>query len=83
LGRELKMDILKLLEIANLILIVIAVYAISIPKRWGLYFLIIGQFLVMRVFYYKNLYYMIVLMFIVSYFNAMGIYTWKKKGVGK
>lgn len=78
-----QVDILKVLEIANLILIVIAVYAISIPKRWGLYIMIVGQFLAMPVFYYKNLYYMVILMFILNCFNARGIFTWKKKGVGK
>lgn len=77
------MNIYQLLEFLYTGLIIISVYLVSIPKRVGLYVMIIGQFLAVPVFYHKKLYFAIALMFILNIINVKGIINWGKKGVGK
>lgn len=76
------MDFLKVLEILYTVLIIVSVYLISIPKRIGLYLMVIGQFLAVPVFYSQGLYFALALMFILNALNIKGIICWGKKGVG-
>jgi len=77
------MDILKIFEILYTAMIIVSVYLISIPKRFGLYIMVIGQFLAIPVFYSKGLYFPVALMIILNILNIKGIVSWGKKGVGK
>jgi nicotinamide riboside transporter PnuC len=76
------MDFLKILEILYTLMIIVSVYLISIPKRIGLYIMVVGQFLAVPVFYSRGLYFALVLMLILNVLNIKGIICWKKKGVG-
>jgi len=77
------MDILKILEILYTVMIIVSVYLISIPKRIGLYIMVVGQFLAVPVFYSQGLYFALGLMFILNILNIKGIICWGRKGVGK
>jgi nicotinamide riboside transporter PnuC len=76
------MDILKILEILYTVLVVISVYLVSVPKKAGLFLMVVAQFMVVPVFYYQSLYFAMGLMFVLNAINIKGIYSWTKKGVG-
>jgi nicotinamide riboside transporter PnuC len=76
------LDILKVLEILYTILVIISVYLVSVPKRTGLFLMVIAQFMAVPVFYYQSLYFAMVLMFVLNAINIKGIINWTKKGVG-
>jgi len=75
------MEYLKIIEIIATILTMVGVPIISIPKRFGFWFLVIAQLLWSVFAYLNNHMYFLTTSFFVLLCNFYGLYSWKKKGL--
>ena len=75
-------DILITIEFLATILTIWGVVVISIPKRYGLWILVAAQILWSTFAYGKDTYFFLSESLFLLAFNFVGLYNWKKKGVG-
>jgi len=69
-------------EFIATILTIWGVIVISIPKRYGLWILVYAQILWCIFAYAKNTPFFLFSSVFLLVFNFIGLYQWKKKGVG-
>ena len=70
------------IEFIATILTIWGVIVISIPKRYGLWILVYAQILCCVFAYAKNTPFFLFSSVFLLVFNFIGLYQWKKKGVG-
>jgi nicotinamide riboside transporter PnuC len=75
------MEYLKVLEILATIITLIGIALISIPKRLGMYILIVGSILWIIFSYLNSHYFFLIQTIICLILDIYGIYSWKKKGI--
>mgnify|MGYP000964307504 FL=1 len=76
------MDIITFIEFIATVLTIYGVIVIAIPKRYGLWILIYAQVLWCIFAYVKNTPFFLFSSVFLLLFNFIGLYQWKKKGVG-
>lgn len=76
------MDLLKVIEAVNMILVVIGVVLVTIPKIEGLYVLIFAQIGWCIFSLGKGLIFFFIQSAFLLAFNFVGIYNWKRKNIG-
>lgn len=75
------MEYVKGLEIAATILTLIGITLISIPKRIGMYILIVGAILWIMFSYLNNHYFFLFQSAYCLLLDVFGIYSWKRRGI--
>jgi len=70
------------IELVSSILSIIGVLILSIPKRLGLWVLLVAQVLWTIFGYLKGQQYFLIQSIIMIGINVMSIYNWKRKNVG-
>lgn len=75
------MEIILIIEIIATVLILISVALVSIPKRCGLYVMIVGQLFWLAFAYITGSYGLLVQNAILCCVNVWGLYSWKKNGI--
>ena len=77
------MDFVKLIELFSMICVMIGVPLISTPRIEGLYFMLLGQFgWITFAFLKGDQQFFLVQGIFLQVWNFIGIYNWRKKGVG-
>ncbi len=76
------MDLLKVLEAVNMILVVIGVVLITTPKIEGLYVFIFAQLGWCIFSWAKGLHWFFAQSLFLFVFNFVGIYNWRRKNIG-
>ena len=77
------MDLLNLLQIIACVIPVIGVAIVAIHRIEGFYILNSGQLVGLIYFCLTEQWFLALQMIALFTFNSYGIYSWKKKGVGK
>lgn len=75
------MEYNTILEILATLITLIGITIISIPKRFGLYILVLGAILWILFAYSMNYNFLLFQSVYVLFFDGYGIYSWKKKGI--
>lgn len=76
------MNGITVVEFVATLLTIWGVVVISIPKRYGLWILVVGQILWSLFGYSQETYFFLFESLFLLVFNFVGLYNWKKKGVG-
>lgn len=76
------MDEKLIVEILATIITLVGCLIISIPKRVGLWILVVGQILWSIFAYLNNQNFFLFQSLFLLFFNFVGLYNWKRKGVG-
>lgn len=75
------MEIINIIEITATILILVSVALVSIPKRCGLYIMIIGQLFWLTFAYITGSWGLFAQNAILCCVNFWGLHSWKKNGI--
>lgn len=76
------MNGITVVEFVAMVLTIWGVVVISVPKRYGLWILVVAQILWSLFAYSQETYFFLFESLFLLVFNFVGLYNWKKKGVG-
>lgn len=75
------MDHVKIIEILATVFTLIGVIFVCIPKKIGIYFIILGSILWIIFSIISKYQFLFLQNFFVLILNCYGIYSWKKRGI--